>query len=78
MTKQIRYYKVLTDNLKSPYQGQQYKLDRWYNEPRVGELGGGGCQRGLYAGPIEGLLDLRGLLCTPKNEIRRRILENSG
>lgn len=49
-------YKVLTSDLRSPYQGIQYELGKWYEEPRTGEPGENGCVRGLYAGPIESLI----------------------
>jgi len=63
-TRKIRY-KVLTKDCCSPYQGHQYEIGKWYEEPRIGEPGDSarigepgdsGCVRGLYAGPIESLL----------------------
>jgi len=55
-TMKIRY-KVLTDDCCSPYQGHQYEIGKWYEEPRIGEPGDSGCVCGLYAGPIESLLN---------------------
>jgi hypothetical protein len=49
-------YKVLRNDLTSPYNSFQYELDRWYHEPHIGDYGNNGCQVGLYAGSIEALL----------------------
>ena len=49
-------YKVLRKDQSAPYQGFEYKLKKWYTEPRVGDPGDSGCVRGFYATDVEGLL----------------------
>ena len=53
-------YKVLRNDLTSPYRYYHYEIGKWYHEPLVGTMGQNNCQCGLYAVPIEGLL-YRGL-----------------
>ena len=56
MSKILVKYKVLYDDLISPYLTHQYELGKWYHEPNLGEVGESGCDKGLYATDVEGLL----------------------
>ena len=49
-------YKVLRNDLISPYLTHQYELGKWYHEPNLSEMGESGCCQGLYATDVEGLL----------------------
>jgi hypothetical protein len=55
MTYKVRY-KVLRNDLTSPYNSFQYELGQWHHEPRIGYRNDDGCQIGFYAGSINSLL----------------------